>query len=500
MFINGLPLAVGMKREILLVQPKAGNWENLGIRAPDGLLTVAALPYQKGHNIKILDLRLEKDWKAKLKEHLDKNPILVATTCMTGIQIKYALEVSEFVKKMHPEVPVVWGGVHATFMWQQTLENPNVDIVVIDEGDLTLCELIEKLESKQPLDDVLGIAYKKDGEITKNSPRPLIKNLDDLPFPPYELVDREKYYGMTVDDGERSMTLMTSRGCPFKCTFCYDTKMYGNSWRAMSIDRTIELIKHVVEKFGVKSIFFQDDNFATDPKRFRGIVQKLIELQLGIKWGLLGVRIDALEKFDDDFFRDLRKAGCVNFDSGIESGSDQILRLIKKQITREQIIRVNKRLAQFGFLQKYTFIVGYPSETIEDLKASVDLATTLVKDNPGAYTPFFIYTAYPGVELWEVAKQYGVEEPKKLEDWQKFDYENAYLHYKWLDEKRISMIKSLAFTSNFANRNIKYKISKKYLRVLFELYRPLALMRFRYNMYQFPVDIKLGQSLANAMY
>ena len=268
----------------------------------------------------------------------------------------------------------------------------------------------------------------------------------------------------------------------------------------MSVVRTMQLIKRVVHEFGVKTIFFQADNFATDPKRFREIVQCLINENLGIKWGLLGVRIDALERLDDDFFADLKTAGCVNFDSGIESGSDKILALIKKQITREQIIRVNKRMGKFGFLQKYTFIVGYPGETEQDLKDSISLATQLVRDNPGAYTPFFMYTAYPGVELWEVAKSYGIAEPKKLEDWISFDYENAYKNYPWLDAKKISMMKSLAFTSNFANKNIKYKINKPYLRALFDIYRPLALMRFRYNIHQFPLDIHFGQSLANAMY
>src|SRR3989338_9458759 len=112
-------------KEILLVQPKAGKWESLGIRSPDGLLSLAALPQKKGYPIKILDLRLEKDWKGILKEYLKQDPLLVATSCMTGIQIRYALEVSEFVKKHNKNIPVIWGGVHPTFMPQQTLENEN---------------------------------------------------------------------------------------------------------------------------------------------------------------------------------------------------------------------------------------------------------------------------------------------------------------------------------------------------------------------------------------
>ena len=490
-----------MNKEILLIQPKAGNWENLGIRSPDGLLTLAALPKKEGYNVKILDLRLEKDWQSALKKHLDTNPLLVATTCMTGIQIKYALEASRFVKQHDKEIPVIWGGIHPTFMPEQTLENENVDIAVIDEGDLTFLELIKTFEANKDVKDVLGIAYKdKDGKIHRNAQRPLIKDLDLLPDLPYELVDVKKYYGFDLENGKGSITLSTSRGCPFKCNFCYDTKMYGNTWRGYSVKRTIEIIKTVVSKFGVKNIFFQDDNFATNLKRFKDIVHAIIDEKLDINWGLLGIRLDAIKVLDDDFLREVSKAGCVNMDSGVESGSDRILKMIKKGIGVSDIIDINKKMRRHSFKAKYTFIVGYPSETEEEMMQSVKLALQLVKDNKNAYTPFFIYTAYPGVELWDIAKQYGVDEPKKLEDWETFDYQNAYLHYKWLDEKRIKMMKNLAFTSNFANKNIKYKISKSYLKMLFNMYYPIAKLRFKYNIYQLPLDIKMGTALANSLY
>lgn len=487
-------------KEVLLIQPKAGNWESLGIRPPDGLLTMAALPKKEGYNVKILDLRLEKDWQSALKSHLD-NALLVATGCMTGIQIKYALEASRFVKQQNKSVPVVWGGTHATFLPEQTLENENIDIAVMDEGDLTFLELIKKIEANKPLNDVLGIAYKDlSGKIHINQPRPLVQDLDSLPDLPYELIDVKKYYGFDLENREGSITLNTSRGCPFKCAFCYDTRMYGNTWRGFSAKRTVEIIRNVVNRFGIRNIFFQDDNFAANLKRFKDIVYGIIDEKIDIKWGLLGIRLDTLKLLDDAFLRDLEKAGCVNMDSGVESGSDRILKMIRKGITVKEIIDINKKMGNYSFKAKYTFIVGYPSETEEEMIQSVKLALQLVKDNKNAYTPFFIYTAYPGVELWEIAKQYGIEEPKKLEEWENFDYENAYLNYKWLDKRKIKMMRNLAFTSNFANKNIRYKISKGYLRALFNLYYPLAKLRFKYNVYQLPIDIKLAHSIADSLY
>jgi len=260
------------------------------------------------------------------------------------------------------------------------------------------------------------------------------------------------------------------------------------------------MVKNVVEKFGVRNIYFQDDNFATNLKRFKDIVYRILEEKIDIKWGLLGIRMDTLQVLDDNFLRDLSRAGCVNIDTGIESGNDRVLKMIKKGINVQQVKDVNKKMGRHNFNAKYTFILGYPSETEEEMMDSVRLALQLVKDNKNAYTPFFVYAAYPGVGLWEIAKQYGLKEPQKLEDWCTVDFDNAYIHYPWLNERQVRVIKNIAFTSFFANKNIKYKISRQYLRLLFDLYQPFAKLRFKHNIYQFPVDIKLAQGMASALY
>ena len=489
-----------MSREILLVMPKAGIWENLGIRPPDGLLTIAAIPYQRGYNVKIVDLRLEKDWRATMKSHLEKNPLFVATSCMTGPQIGYALELSKFVKQHDKNVPVIWGGIHPTFNPHQTLENKNIDVVVIDEGDMTFLELIEKFGKNESLKDVLGIGYKENGKIIINPKRPLIEDLDSLPNLPYDLIETKRYFGFDTENSEPSIALSTSRGCPFKCTFCYDTKVFGNRFRAFSAKRTVEIVKFVTEKFKIKNIYFHDDNFCTNLKRYKDFIDILLQENLDITWGVLGVRMDTLQIMEHELLSKTVKAGCTNLNSGIESGSDRILKLIKKGITVQQVIDTNKKISKYSFKAKYTTINGFPTETEQDIKDTVKLALRLVQDNKNAYTSFNIYMPYPGVELWELAKQYGVYEPKTLEEWITVDQDNVFDNLPWLDNRRKEMIKNLVFTSNFANRNIKYKIGKKYLRFLFDLYHPIAKLRFKYNIYQFPVDRILANSIANALY
>ncbi len=489
-----------MGKEILLVQPKAGIWENLGIRPPDGLLTIAAMPYNMGYNVKIVDLRLEKDWRAAMKSHLEKSPLFVATSCMTGPQIAYALELSKFVKQHDKSIPVVWGGVHPTFNPGQTLENDNIDIVVIDEGDLTFLELTEKLGKNESLKEVLGIGYKENGKIIINPKRPLIEDMDSLPSLPYDLIDTKRYFGFDLDNGESSISLSTSRGCPFKCTFCYDTNFFGNRFRAFSPKRTIEIIKNVVEKFKIKNIYFQDDNFCTNLKRYKDIIELMIEENLDIKWGMLGVRVDTLQIMDDELLKKTVKAGCTNLNSGIESGSDRILKLIKKGITVQQIIDANKKISKYAFKAKYTTINGFPTETEQEIKDTVKMALRLINDNKNAYVSFNIYMPYPGVELWNLAKEHGVYEPKSLEEWVRVDQDNVFDNLPWLDNRRKSIIKNLVFTSNFANKNIKYKIGKKYLKFLFDMYYPIAKLRFKHNIYQFPIDRMIANSIANALY
>ncbi|MBI1935282.1 B12-binding domain-containing radical SAM protein [Candidatus Woesearchaeota archaeon] len=489
-----------MSKEILLVQPKAGAWENLGIRPPDGLLTIAAIPSQRGYNVKIVDLRVESDWKSVMKQHLEKSPLFVATSCMTGPQIGYALELSKFVKQHDKNIPVIWGGVHPTFNPHQTLENENIDIVVIDEGDLTFVELIEKIGKGESLKDVLGIGYKEHGKITINPRRPLIEDLDSLPNLPYELIDTKRYYGFDTDDDSASIAFSTSRGCPFKCTFCYDTNFFGNRFRAYSAKRTIEIVKNVVEKFKIRNIYFADDNFCTNLKRYRDIVDMLLQENLDIRWGISGVRMDTLQIMDHDLLSKTVKAGCTNLNSGVESGSERVLKLIRKGITVQQVVDTNKKLGQYPFKVKYTLISGFPTETEDEVKETVNLALRMVKDNKNAYTSFSVYCPYPGVELWNIAKQHGVYEPKSLEEWINFNQDSVFDNLPWLDSKRKNMIKNLVFTSNFANKNIKYKIGKKYLKLLFDLYYPVAKLRFKYNIYQFPVDRLMANSIANALY
>jgi len=482
-----------MMADIVLVQPKAGEFETIGIRPPDSLLTVAAIPVEKGYNVKIVDQRVSKDWRKELKEAM-KDALCVGITAMTGQQIKYALEVSKFVKE-NSNVPVVWGGVHVSLMPEQSIQNKYIDIIVKGEGDYALYEIADALEKQQKsgkdfLKNVRGIYYKKDDQIKKTKERELIQDLDKLPDLPYDLVDMNKYYGFSLEHG-KSITLMTSRGCPYRCAFCYNTVYYKNKWRGMSARKTVDKIKYVIDKFGVKSIYFQDDNFCANVGRFKEIIDLILKEKINIKWGLLGSRINSLKMMDEEFLARVVKAGCVNIDVGIESGSQRILNLISKDINLQEVIDVNKKISKFFEKTKYTFIMGLPSETEQELLQSTKFALKLYKDNPHVLPIFNIFFINPGTAVYNMAIKYGYKPPTSLEEWANTGREGEYKTYPWLSKKMIKMMENFELTSFLMTKNIDYKIGKNYLKVLARLYQPFARFRFEHNFPHFFIEKKI---------
>ncbi len=476
-----------MGYDVVLFQPRAGSWEKLGIRIPDSLLSIVGSLSKKGYSIKIIDTRIDFNWKKTFLSILKQESLLaVGITSMTGVQIRYALEISKFVKD-NSQIPIIWGGVHASLLPKQTIENKNIDVVILGEGDYSFTEVVENLQKKDSLNKVKGIFFKEKNKIIKTEQRELIKNLDLLPDLPYELIDFKDYYSMNLGTG-RSISLSTSRGCPFNCTFCYNKAFYGNSWRAMSADKVVKLIKYFVEKHGIRNFYFHDDNFSVDLKRVENIAKGIIKEKLNITYGLLGTRIGTLKKMSDKLLALLVKSGCLNIDIGIESGSARILSLIKKNLTISDVLLVNKKLAKHNIISKYTFIIGFPTETKKELSQSVKLAKKLMSENKNCYTPFFILTAYPGTEMFDLAIKHGYKAPNKLEDWSECNFKDVYKLYPWLSKKTIRKLINIQFFSNLASRNIKYKINNKLLRLLFELYHPIAKFRFHNNFYFLPLD------------
>ena len=393
-----------MKLDAILIQPKTGTWDAMSLRVPESLLAVSAVPIKQGYNIAILDQRIEKNWKEKLEEYLKQEPLCAGITSMTGEQLKYAMEIMEFIKSKS-NVPIVFGGPHATLLPEQSIKYKKIDIIVFGEGDYTFYELLDSLKYKKDLQRVRGIYYKRNEQVCRTESREPVKNLDDLPDYSYSLVDIDKYETFDLNGG-KSISIMTSRGCPHRCKFCAIPVVYP-LWRAYSVKKVIEKIKKLQQDYDISNFYFQDDNLGANPSRFVELIIELSKLDKKIKWGTLGIRADTIKLLTEEQIELMYKSGCHNLDIGVETGSRRVNQFINKGETIETIIDSNGRLAKFPIKLKYTFIIGFPTETKQEITETIDLALRLQKENPNAYTLLFPFTPIMGTDFFDLAIKYG---------------------------------------------------------------------------------------------
>lgn len=466
-----------MKKRILLIQPRTGSWDAMSMRFPESLLAVAAVPRAKGYEVDLLDQRLDRKWKTTLARLLAREPVLVGITSMTGEQIGHMLDILGFIKGIS-SLPTVLGGIHATLLPEQSVMCPFIDIVCQGEGDFTLYEIAENLYEKKSLHNVKGIYFKESGSVVYTGKREPIKDLDILPMPPYELLSMDKYSTFEIGKG-RSATVFTSRGCPYRCKFCA-SPVASPTWRAFSVKRVMDNVKLLQERYNVSNIYFQDDNLAGSLSRFKDLVSQLASMERKIQWGTLGIRADAICKLTEEDIRLVFESGCHNLDIGVESGNPRVNKFIKKDESLDLIIEANRKLLSYPIKAKYTFMVGFPTETEKEVRDSVDFAIKLCGDNKNAYALFFVFAPVFGTEFFTLALEYGFKKPESLEEWRYLTLDRWLEKYpSWLNSRQIKKLQALSFVSYFANKNVSYKFTRLYLKIIFFLYHPVARFRFK---------------------
>ena len=410
--------------------------KNVSALLPSSAL-YAVSPASRDFNVKIIDVRLEKNWTNIISELHRKRIYAVGLSAMSGYQIKSALEVAKFIKDLDRGIPIIWGGVHPTLMPSDTLQNEFIDFVVLGDGEETFTELLKNLGSLENYKHIKGIGYKKNGKIIVNESCGFA-DLNKFPMPNYKLININDYIISGL------FPVFTSRGCPHRCGFCYNVAFNFRKHRAIEPENVLPHIEFLVKNPRISTIQLLDDNFFADPQRAAEICELIIRKGISIKL-TSGCRADYLYRFSMDYLKLLRKAGFVEMYVGVESGSEKILRDIKKDITVPQVLEVNKKLKEVGITARFGFMAGFPTETIDDVKDTVKLINQLLNDNPSAYiTQLMLVTLYPGMELFEIAKGYGFKPPEKMEEWVKFDYEawESKL-YPWIqkDKKNLNLQK-----------------------------------------------------------
>jgi len=404
-----------------------------GSGPPLGLAYLASVARERGWKVEIIDGVTEEPSVDELRRRIKAfSPDIVGLTATTSA-ILDAYEVARLVKEIDPEILVMIGGPHATFMAREVLEEcPYIDLVVRGEGDITFGELLERFERGQDYADVLGITYRKNGMMKDNPPRPLIRNLDSLPIPAYDLLPLDKY----VVDKVRYAAIMTSRGCPYNCIFCSSSLQFGKKWRAHSVDRVIEEIKLLTEKHKVKEIEFLDDTFTLNMKRAKQIAEKIIEEGIDISWSASS----RVNTFSYEVGEALHRAGAHTVYFGIESGSERTLKFIGKGISKRQALDAVAAAKKAGLNALGAFIIGFPYETEEEMRETIRFADKVGVD----LAQFTIATPYPGTRLWEIATR---ENLLLTRNWRKYTTVDVVMKNLYLTPEKIKRLFLWAYVS-----------------------------------------------------
>jgi radical SAM superfamily enzyme YgiQ (UPF0313 family) len=430
--------------------------------------TITSLLQEHHQYIEALSNNSHPVWKEIQGVLNDYQPDIVGLSVMTA---KYgsALKISGLCKEYRSDCVVVWGGPHPTVQPENVLRIPSVDFVVRGEGEATLLELSQLINQKKHKDSsslqkVLGLSFKDKGMIIHNVSRPLLDNLDQLPYASYHLsID------LSVYRGDEMSNLLTSRGCPFNCAYCAACSICGRRVRFHSVGRVITEIKHIKDRYGVLNFNFWDDSFTVNRRRTIELCRAMIKERLNIAWNC-STRADLI---DEELARIMKKAGCYNLDIGIESGSPRMLKIIRKGISLEDISKMEVVLKKYGLAWGAFFMIGFPEETRDDIQKTLDL----IKDIKASSVQLGVFTPYPGTELYETTKRLGLISDDY--DWSRISHQSSENYFmKEISREEFQAISFEAAKLIDAHNNSAHNILKRVKsRFLFYLQHPNLFIR-----------------------
>ncbi len=423
--------------KILFVEPPKDYWFVMGeyLPPPYGILQLAAFleHRNKDAEIQVLDCNAEGlDWKGVEKRIESFEPDVVASSALATCNTYVAVRTLEIAKKVNPDVLTVAGGQHFTVMAQESLETyPEIDVIVRGEGEETLAELVQASANSQSFSSVKGVSFKNNKQIQHNPPRPLIENLDNLPFPGYKFVENllQKYHFTAMAGKTRYALIEGSRGCPHRCNFCTQWKHWEGKWRIKSSKRIADEFEFCYENYGSKFLWLTDDNYGLG-KRASDLADELIQRGFSddIMW-FMQVRCDDVVE-NPDVLAKMRKAGLRWVLLGVESHSSSTLESLGKETAPEAAKKAVKLLKKNDVFTQAMFIIGERKDTAKSIANLREFANDL---DPGLAI-FAILTPFPGTAVYEEAKRNGWIEDL---NWANYDMVHAIMPTETLSIKEV---------------------------------------------------------------
>ena len=388
---------------------------------PYSLLSIASVVDRDKYYVYIVDNNLN-DYESCYDElsAISYKVFLVGISCMIGYQIVDMLRFVSEVKAIDPGIPIVVGGSLPTIQPAVVLKHESIDLVVMSQGEQTFLELLNSLDDKEKLKDVLGLGFKEDSHIIVNPLRPII-NKEKFPDYPFEIIDIGKYVKAVKELGERTLNYISSQGCPNRCAFCSDSVIYQRRWITKPMERVIREIDYLVNVFSVGSIKIHDSNFMVSESRTVGFCNALLDENLEITWGA-SIHPGVLSRLKEDTLTIMKKSGCRRLLIGAESGNQKELDLVRKGITVDTIYECARILKKHGIVGTFTIMIGLPFTTHEFIVNSIQMAKDINRIWDRHMVEILVYLPYPGTDLYELAKSGGFVEPSNLQEWGNYAY------------------------------------------------------------------------------
>jgi len=364
---------------------------------------------KQGFETKIIDLKSTKFTpyeKNKMQLQLLKlikkyDPTIVGFTCFTN-EVMEVKELNNLIKLENPNIITVVGGPHPTVRPQDFLLDKTFDFVVHGEGEITFYELIKSLIYGKSIKNINGISFLRSNKIFITKPRQPIQNLDSIPFPSYEKMPMDFYTYPQTDLIRGIMisgtTIYTSRGCPYRCIYCSSHTVFGKKTRFRTPKNVVDEIEYLKDKFKIDGFYILDDTFTLSKKHVFGVCNEILERRLDVIWACQ-TRVHLIDK---ELILKMKKAGCVQIDFGVESGSSRLLKILKKDITKEQIENAFLICRKMKMRTLANFMMNIPTETFSDINETINFSKKLKADK----TVLSVATPFPGTELYEIVKNH----------------------------------------------------------------------------------------------
>src|ERR1700690_1769576 len=477
---------------IILFNPRATKPHNR--RFPLSIMARAAV-LEGREEYEIVDGNIEDHPTERISQLIREQHVeMLGVTAMPGPQMVAAVESRIEIRRLHPKVPIVWGGFFPSIYSDATLNARYVDYVVRGQGEDTLLELLDAIRGRRPFEGINGLSFKDVFGLHRHNPERLMKGPDAFPWMPFHRVPAERYLRPSFF-GKRTAAHHASIGCPFRCSFCGVHAAYGNRERMESPARTEAILKHLITNYGADSVQFYDMNFFLREDHARELAERLTPLNL--RWWC-EARIDTMSKYSDKTFEALRRAGCTMIFFGAESGSDWALKEMQKDITTAQTLEVARRIRHFDIIPEFSFVIGNPKDPERDTHETLQFIRTLKHINPKTEIIMYHYTPVPQRTAMYCDIDGQIEFPTTPDEWATKRWMDFTLRIDpntpWLKVKTKNLIDNFELVVSSRWPTVQDIRAPRWSRAML---KSLSAWRYAFRLYAFPQELRWAHQWIN---